>query len=202
MKSITQQTYDQIAPAFAQAQAKMSENLLAAVQKFLEYVPKDGLCLDLGCGTGRDSAWFEEHSLKLIAADFSIGMLLQARTVTTRPLTQMDMRQLGFANHIFAGLWCNAALLHLPKAEAPQALAEMRRVLLPGGILDLAIQKGMGEQLETNPYASDLGDRFFARYECAEIAKILETNGFRVLETLEIPYNQRTWLRLIAQSRN
>lgn len=202
MKSPTQATYDRIAPAFAEKQAEMSENLLVAAQKFLEYIPKDGLCLDLGCGSGRDSAWFAAQQLKTIGVDFSLGMLAEARKTTSRPLAQMDMRQLGFARQVFAGVWCNAALLHLPKVEAPLALAEMRRVLLPGGILDLSLQKGDVEQLEPNPYASDLGERFFARYQLEEIVQILAAAGFTVLETLEISYHQRTWLRLIARSES
>lgn len=202
MNNITRATYDQIAPVFAEIQAKMSENLLLAAQKFLEYIPKNGLCLDLGCGTGRDSAWFEHHQLKVIGTDFSMGMLAQARKTVTCPLAQMDMRQTGFAKQVFAGIWCNAALLHLPKAEVPQALSEMRRILCKDGILDLSIQKGTGEQFEPNPYASEQGQRFFARYDLPEITKILETSGFVICESLETSYNQRTWLRLIAQSES
>ena len=199
MKSITQATYDRIAPAFAEVNAKMPENMLPAVQKFLEYIPKNGLCLDLGCGPGRDSAWFAQHQLKMIGADFSMGMLIQAKKTTTCPLVQMDMLQLGFVNQSFSGIWCNAALLHLPKVEAPQALKEMRRILCKDGILDLAIQKGEGEQLETNPYASEQGQRFFARYDLPEITKLLETSGFAILETVERTSNQRNWIRLIAR---
>lgn len=202
MNSPTQATYDRIAPAFAERQAEMSENLLLAAQRFLEYIPAGGLCLDLGCGTGRDSAWFAAQQLKTIGVDFSRGMLTEARKNTSRPLAQMDMRQLGFPRQVFAGVWCNAALLHLPKVEAPLALAEMRRVLLPGGILDLSLQKGDVEQLEPNPYASDLGERFFARYELEETVQLLESARFTVLETLELSYQQRTWLRLIARSES
>jgi ubiquinone/menaquinone biosynthesis C-methylase UbiE len=202
MNSPTQATYDRIAPVFAQTQAQMSENLLLAAQKFLEYIPSDGLCLDLGCGTGRDSAWFAAQQLKTIGVDFSRGMLTEARKIHLRPLAQMDMRQLGFARQVFAGVWCNAALLHLPKVEAPLALAEMHRVLLPGGMLDLSLQKGNVEQLEPNPYASDLGERFFARYELPEITALLTASGFSVCETLEVAYHGRTWLRLIAQNQN
>jgi ubiquinone/menaquinone biosynthesis C-methylase UbiE len=201
MSDITRATYDKIAPAFAEVNTRMSENLLVAAQKFLDYIPKNSLCLDLGCGTGRDSAWFEQHQLKMISVDFSMGMLAQARKITTRPLAQMDMRQLGFEKQVFAGIWCNAALLHLPKAEAPQVLDEMRRILCQSGILNLSMQKGTGEQFEANPYVSEQGQRFFARYDLPEITKMLETSDFVIRETLEITYNQRTWLRLIAQSK-
>jgi ubiquinone/menaquinone biosynthesis C-methylase UbiE len=199
MKDITQATYDQIAPTFAEVNAKISENMLLAAQNFLEYIPEKGLCLDLGCGTGRDSAWFEQHRLKMISADFSLGMLVQARQIASWPLVQMDMRQLGFADHVFAGIWCNAALLHILKTEAPLVLKEMNRVLCKDGILDLSIQKGMGEQFETNPYVSEQGQRFFARYDLPEITQLLETSGFTILETAEITFNKRTWLRFIAQ---
>lgn len=200
MKNITQATYDQIAPAFAEVNAKMPENLLLAAQKFLEYIPENGLCLDLGCGPGRDSAWFEQHQLKSIGADFSMGMLNQARKVTTCPLVQMDMLQLGFQGATFSGIWCSASLLHLPKAEVPQALNEIRRLLAKGGLLlDLSVQKGTGEQFETNPYASLQGQRFFARYDLPEMTNILETSGFSILEIVETAFNQHTWLRFIAR---
>lgn len=199
MTDLTRSTYDRIAPAFAEVNAEMSENLLAAAQKFLTLVPENSLCLDLGCGSGRDSAWFAQHPLRMIGVDFSLGMLLQARDKVSCPLAQMDMRQTGFAAGAFAAIWCNAALLHLPKAEAPLALGEMRRVLAPGGLLDLSVQQGRGEQLEPNPYVPEQGERFFARYTLPEMLDLLATAGFTALETLEISYHQRTWLRLVAR---
>ena len=87
-------------------------------------------------------------------------MLSQARQVTRVPLCQMDMRFLGFASNKFQAVWCCAALLHLPKAEAPGALAEIARVLFSGGFFSLSVQKGSGEVLERNPYFGD-DERFF-----------------------------------------
>jgi ubiquinone/menaquinone biosynthesis C-methylase UbiE len=201
MKNVTQATYDKIAPEFARVNATMPENMLAEAQRYIEIVPRPGLYLDLGCGTGRDLAWFEQHDLNLFGADLSAGMLDQARQVTSRPLAQMDMLNLGFADQAFTGVWCNAALLHLPKALAPQALQEMWRVLRPGGILNIAIQAGAGEQFEVNPYEAGLGERFFARYQMDEMTHLLTAQGFIVLETEKV-FAHKEWLRFLTRRTN
>jgi ubiquinone/menaquinone biosynthesis C-methylase UbiE len=198
MKSVTQATYDLIAPAFAQVNAQMPENMLAAAQKFLEVVPRNGLYLDLGCGAGRDMAWFTARHLNIMGADLSAGMLAEARKIVSCPLAQMDMLSLSFAEDSFAGIWCSAALLHLPKADAPLALREMHRILRKDGILDLAIQQGEGEGLEVNPYNSE-GKRFFARYSPDEMSNLLARAGFTVFETETTSRGPRTWLRFVAR---
>jgi ubiquinone/menaquinone biosynthesis C-methylase UbiE len=41
--------------------------------------------LELGCGTGKNSAWLAEHARELVALDFSAGMLAVARTRVRAP---------------------------------------------------------------------------------------------------------------------
>jgi ubiquinone/menaquinone biosynthesis C-methylase UbiE len=198
MKNITQATYDQIAPAFAELHGKMPESVLPELLKFLEAFPHSGICLDLGCGHGRDIAWLESQHLRMIGADLSTGMLIEARKIVTGSLIQMNMLSLGFADRSFDGIWCNAALLHLPKQEAPRALKEMRRVLRNDGILGIAIQQGDGEGLEVNPY-NNAGERFFARYSMEEMSRLLAANGFAVLAARAVESSNRTWLRFVAK---
>jgi ubiquinone/menaquinone biosynthesis C-methylase UbiE len=201
LKNITRATYDKIAPAFARVNAEMSENILQAAREFVKIVPKNGWCLDLGCGTGRDLAWFEQAGLNILGADLSTGMLTEARKITAHPLAQMDMLHLGLADRSFSGVWCNAALLHLPKTQASLALKEMYRILCSRGILDIAVQAGEGEQFEINPYEASLGKRFFARYQQDEMNKMLVENGFAILKTEKV-FSKRTWLRFVAQRAN
>jgi ubiquinone/menaquinone biosynthesis C-methylase UbiE len=198
MKNITQATYDKIAPTFAKTNAEMPENLLVEARKFIESISQNARCLDLGCGAGRDIAWFEGQGLNIFGADLSIGMLTEARKITSRPLAQMNMLHLGFAGKSFAGIWCNAALLHLPKADAPKALKEMRRILWDNGILDLAVQLGEGEGFEENPYETGQGERFYSRYQEDEMKQMLIASGFMILEMEQI-ISKRAWLRFVAQ---
>ncbi len=201
MKNVTQATYDKIALAFARINSEMPENMLRAAREFVEIAPRNGLCLDLGCGTGRDLAWFEQAGLNLLGADLSSGMLSQARQISTRPLVQMNMLNLGFADRVFSGVWCNAALLHLPKTQAPQALQEVRRILQADGVLDLAVQAGDGEGFEANPYEAGQGERFYARYQMDEMTQMLTAQGFVILGTEKV-LSHKAWLRFVARRVN
>lgn len=198
MKDVTRATYDQIAPHFAEVNGQMPDNLINDLRTFVEHTSPNGLYLDLGCGAGRDIAWFETQNLKMIGADFSSGMLNQARKVVHGPLTQMDMRSLGFDDSSFDGIWCNAALLHLSKAEAAGCLRELRRVLRDKGILDLAIQQGEGEVLEINPYTQS-GERFFARYTMDEMSSLLIAHQFSILDVHAFQAPNRHWLRFLTR---
>ncbi len=198
--SLNRSAYDQLAAHFAQVNAAMPPELEAAAGRLLARVTERGSqapILDLGCGTGRDLAWFAAHGMKALGCDLSTGMLAQARQVTRAPLCQMEMRSLGWASNSFQAVWCCAALLHLPKREAPRALAEIARVLLPGGDLFLSIQKGSGEVIERAPYPGEI-ERFFARYEPDEMAALLEQAGFQLLARRE-NIDGRHWLWFEAQ---
>ncbi len=198
MIEITRATYDQIAPYFAQVNAQMNEHVLLAAQNFARRIPTGELCLDLGCGAGRDLAWFAAQQLNILGADFSAGMLAQAKQVSTRPLTQLDMRHLCFADQAFTGVWSNAALLHIAVQDVQGVLLEIRRVLRPDGWFDLAMQEGAGEQLETNPYHGE-AQRLFVRYSSEEMRTRLETAGFHVLDITHNSLNHRNWMRFLAQ---
>ncbi len=198
LPALTRQTYDQIAPYFAAYNGQMPAEVLQGLAEFLTYLSPKGWVLDLGCGAGRDLSWLSQQSLRLCGADFSTGMLAEARKVVSSPLVQMDLCSLGFADQVFDGLWCNAALLHLPKSEAPRALQEMRRVLRENGLLALTVQKGAGEGLEVNPY-NQVGERYFARYSLEEVIGWLQETGFNVLTARPGETVGRTWLRFVAR---
>ncbi len=197
---LNRSAYDRIAAHFAQANAAMPPEIEAAAGRLLARVKERGSTapvLDLGCGTGRDLAWFAAHDLKALGCDLSTGMLAQARQVTRAALCQMEMRSLGWASGSFQAVWCCAALLHLPKQAAPRALAEIARVLLPGGDLFLSVQKGSGEVIERAPYPEEI-ERFFARYEPDEMALLLEQAGYQILARRE-NIDRRHWLWFEAQ---
>jgi ubiquinone/menaquinone biosynthesis C-methylase UbiE len=188
--------YDEVAAEFAEKNAVMPEPYLAVLPGFLTQAGPGTTILDLGCGAGRDLACLSAQGASVVGADLSAGMLAQAKQHGVGQLLRVDMRRLPFADDSFGGVWCSASLLHLPKQDAPGALAEMHRVLAPGGPLMLAIQQGDGEAWETWPYGTV--ERFFARYQPDEIARLLTEAGFTVVERHAELTPTRHWLRLLA----
>ena len=192
-----QAAYDQIAPYYAALNSQMRDTLLDLGTQFLDAVGQRAHVLDLGCGAGRDMAWLESQGAKVIGADLSKGMLSQARQVVRGPLVQADMLMLPFPPGTFNGVWCMASLLHLPKSEAPSALAEIKRILIPGGTLALGLHEGDGETWEVNPYHGT-AERFFSRYQVDEVEEMLIRADFRLLFKGSNTAGPRNWLRFLA----
>ncbi len=195
-----QSAYDQIAGRFAERNAEMLPYLIAEAERLLDALRQAGRAdwpvLDLGCGPGRDAAWLEDHDARVVGADLSLGMLSEARKRMRGPLCQLDMRFLPFPAEVFAAVWCQAALLHLPKANAPAALIEARRVLLSGGLLHISVQQGASEGFETRPY--EPAERYYAHYQPDEFSALVRSAGFDVLAHGQAEA-RRSWLWLLAQ---
>jgi ubiquinone/menaquinone biosynthesis C-methylase UbiE len=193
-----QAVYDQIAEEFASVNANMPPGLTADADRFLDLVGPSAHVLDLGCGAGRDMAWLESHGATVVGTDLSAGMLAQARLQAHGSLVQADMCRLPFQTGCFQGVWCCAALLHLPKADAPRALAEIRRVLGSGGALFLAVQEGMGEGWEPTTRYGEPIERFFARYRTEELTTLLVDTGFAIRDHSANSAESRHWLSFMT----
>lgn len=113
--------------------------------------------LELGCGPGR--LWSENlHRVppgwQITLSDFSPGMLDAARATLgdsrSFALQEVDAQAIPFGDESFDAVIANHMLYHVP--DRPRALAEIRRVLRPGGRI----------------YASTVGERHLAElYELA-----------------------------------
>ena len=111
--------------------------------------------LDLGCGTGRDTARLADGTNHVVGLDaaFSGLKLAQARFQTDRlamPLVTGDARRLPFSNTGFDGIYC-FGLLHEFTTETAaedvrQVMEEIQRVLKPDGLLVLTTLAGEPQQ--------------------------------------------------------
>jgi ubiquinone/menaquinone biosynthesis C-methylase UbiE len=102
-------------------------------------LPAVARILEIGCGAG--SLWLENRSRvpsgwEVTLADLSAGMLAQARrSLGSSRLVALDAQALPFPaarfDARFDAVIANHMLYHVP--DRPRALAEIRRVLAPGG---------------------------------------------------------------------
>jgi ubiquinone/menaquinone biosynthesis C-methylase UbiE len=190
-------TYDLIASDFAAQNAVMPANLMVLADRLRRHVGSHGLILDIGCGHGRDTAWLERFDGRVIGLDLSFQMLKRAQQITRGRLAEMNMKKLGIRDSCADGIWCNAALLHLPKVQAPLALAEFRRILHSGGMLIVTVQQGIYEGVRYGK--NNAWTRHFSEYQPDEIRALLAANHFSVSDQLTNPGGgSGTWLQTVA----
>ncbi|WP_165422912.1 class I SAM-dependent methyltransferase [Ktedonosporobacter rubrisoli] len=189
--------YDRIAQEYAERN-HMVPPLIQMGSRFLSRLRPGTRVLDVGCGDGLHMAWMEAQGFQVTGIDLSTGMLAQARARGVQgKLVQMDMCHLAFPPASFEGIWCCASLLHLPKAQAPMALDQLHRVLVPRGMLYLSIQEGEGEQWEVTRFAEV--ERFFARYTSQEAKALLSQAGFSLDECHRDEAGPRQWISFLAK---
>lgn len=98
--------------------------------------------LDAGCGSGRYLRELGDRGARAIGVDLSPAMLERARE-TTRPIARADIRALPFGEMTIDLVVCGLALGDL--AELELALAEIARVLRPGGQVVYSVVHPAGE---------------------------------------------------------
>jgi ubiquinone/menaquinone biosynthesis C-methylase UbiE len=117
----------------------------AALALFAELVAADGggEVADLGCGPGRVTMHLAALGLTVRGIDLSPGMVAVARR--EHPALRFDVGSLSaldLPDGSLAGAVAWYSLIHTPTDQLPAVLAEVARVLRPGGRLLVAFQVG------------------------------------------------------------
>ena len=93
---------------------------------------------------------------------------------------KMNMYNLSFPAGSFDGFWAAASLLHIPKRNVATVLEQIKKVVKYGGVGFFAVKEGEDERMVKGSVEGD--ERFFAFYKEDEFLKLLQENGFEVLE--------------------
>jgi len=103
----------------------------------LRRIPPDSRILEIGCGTGLNFSYYPQAA-RGVASELSREMIARAKT-KPRPagihLAQAGVEALPFAENSFDAAF--ATLVFCSIASPPQAFAELRRVVRPGGTIAL-----------------------------------------------------------------
>jgi SAM-dependent methyltransferase len=92
-----------------------------------------GRLLDLGCGGGGQIAFLRQLGWTVTGVDLSADQLRVAEARTDVELLQADAADLPFADASFDAV--AALVIHTDLDDYPAAVAEIARVLRPGGVL-------------------------------------------------------------------
>lgn len=102
-----------------------------------------GPIADLGCGPGQIGHFVRSRGRTVVGVDISAEMARLASGRLDGALVS-DIRQLPFGGGSFGGVVAFYSLIHLPRQDVGSALAEICRVLRPGGRLLLSAHEGRG----------------------------------------------------------
>ena len=190
-------TYNKVAAVYAERNRMMPDNVRRSAERFMNLLPDGGSIIDIGCGFGRDMAFFESKGFQVHGIDGSSAMLTEARKQVVGKLTEGNFEHINF-DEIFHGAWCNASLLHLPKAQLGRTIKAIYSILFESGVLFIYFKTGAGERVIYFDSDRKLG-RFFSYYREWEIDEIAEEIGF--IQVKEFNYTGETFFHRILKKR-
>lgn len=172
---------------------------LALLDRFAAGLGPGARLCDAGCGPcGHTARHLARSGLRVTGVDLSPRCAaLAAAGCPGVPFLAMAMEALGFRDGCFDGVLAYHSVIYTPKAALPALIAELRRVLRPGGRLLVAVKEGDGEGVVPDPLGSGR-PTYFTSFREDELRGFVERAGFRCAfaETRE-PYASEIAVRRI-----
>jgi ubiquinone/menaquinone biosynthesis C-methylase UbiE len=184
----TRASYDRVAPEYARRFADELDHKPLERQILADFaVSTAGIIADVGCGPGHVARYLHTLGTEVVGIDLSAGMLAEARLLAPDiPFIQADMRALPLADGALGGIVALYSLIHIPSAELPAVLAELRRVLQPGGRLLVSFHRGT-ETRHLDEWWDEPVDIDFHFFTTHEMADWLAQAGFALDDIIERP---------------
>ncbi len=150
--------------------------------------------LDLGCGPGRDLAYFRSLGHEAVGLDGSARFVEMARAATGCEVLHQSFLKMSLPKGRFHGVFANASLFHVPTQELPRVLSELRDALVPRGVLFCS-----------NPHGQDAegfsGERYGAFHSLDSWRRIVTAAGFTAVthyyRPAGKPRSEQPWLATV-----
>jgi ubiquinone/menaquinone biosynthesis C-methylase UbiE len=140
--------------------------------------PTLGACLEIGCGTGKNTAWLIEKADHITAVDLSEEMLAKAREKITGAAVRWVQADITadwtFRDQLYDLVTFSLVLEHI--ADLGPIFREVAEALKPGGLVYIG---------ELHPFKQYTGSR--ARFETATGTQIVNCFNHHVSDFTELP---------------
>lgn len=167
-------------------------------------LPNAATILEIGSANGAGTKALIEHGYTATASDTVKGFLDEIKNNGLDPIKfnvltdKIDKKYHGcLAWHVF---------VHFTKDDAKTALSNIHSLLYPGGRMIFDVQNSSAKHNKNSEWIDYGGDyhmgaeRFFQYYSKADIQKIVEDAGFKIVQLVERKSNSGiNWLRLVIE---
>jgi ubiquinone/menaquinone biosynthesis C-methylase UbiE len=137
--------------------------------------------IDVGCGPGQIAKYLADRGIETIGIDLSPRMVfLAAQRMHHGRFVNGDMRAIPFRSQSLSGAVAFYSIQHLPRAALEGFLHEIRRVLIPDGLVVVATHLGHGEVYVDEFLGHQIDPVGGTLYEEADLCLALERHSFRV----------------------
>ena len=109
-----------------------------------DLLTKGDTILDIGCGSGRDLAWFAAKGFIPTGFEKASSLADLARNFSTQPVIVGDFHSYDFSTLRFDALSLVGALVHVSRKEFPVVLKSVCQALVPNGLILLTLKEGTG----------------------------------------------------------
>lgn len=175
----TKEAYDTWAEQYDTIKNNTRDLEAQALQTSLEQIVFKS-CLEIGCGTGKNTVWLMKKTQQITAVDLSEEMLAKAKTKIQDErveFIQADIRESWiFLNEQYNFISFSLVLEHIENID--HIFSEAAKALLPGGHIYIG---------ELHPFKQYLGTR--ARFDTEEGQQVVECYNHHISEFTQIAKN-------------
>ncbi|MCC5827453.1 class I SAM-dependent methyltransferase [Alkalimonas sp.] len=163
--------YNQNAARFVQDTVKVE--MAALYDQFLPYLNQGAHIVDAGCGSGRDTLFFQQQGFQVTAFDASDAMVAAARELTNGKVLLSDFNDFSSPKPVDA-IWACASLLHVPAANLPHTFKHLANQLKPAGFFYCSFKQAESD--------SERDGRHFTNMTEQRLRDMLKDTSLQVLK--------------------
>ena len=170
------------------------------LRRFAAGLPRGARVLDYGCGAGREMAWLRSRGLIVEGIDGTLEFVLAARRRCPGVrVLHARFETVSLPPGRYDGIWCNAALIHVPPPELARQLWKLAAALKSGGLLGLTLAWGRSKRFLRRDW---IPGRYMACYSRAEVEAFLKEGWeIRSLKVVSNEGRRGRWICAMLESR-
>jgi len=184
--------YDENAKSFFETTVHL--DLKDLYEPFLTRLPKFSVIMDLGCGPGRDAAYFKSLGHKVVAIDSSKELAKLANENFGVVVQVRDFKSIDYTEE-FDGVWACASLLHVQKKDLPEIFLKVEKALKKSGTVYASFKYGEFDGERNGRHFSDFTEKELKRM-LAEFTRLTIRNAWTTIDRRPEKMNEK-WLNVL-----